>query len=148
MTRLFCLALMLFGLGACGENNAVNPMAPAAPPPTVNGIGELVDCGEIVIAENPRAVVSDQARAAQSIACFKNRYEKCNAPAFVSFREQNTSVIRRFTINPGASCQLTQALQTDPNSPPAVVDCKTARVENNALVIAGCSHLGDFILTP
>ncbi len=147
MTRLICFILALFGLSACGGDTFVPP-PPTAAPPTMAGIGELVDCGEIIVAGNPRVVVSDSVAAAQSIACFKNRYEKCNASAFLSFREQNTNVIRRFTLNPGAPCQLAQVLQTDPNSPPAVVDCKSARVENVTLIIEGCSHLGDFILQP
>jgi hypothetical protein len=56
---------------------------------------------------------------------------------------------RQFTVMPnGAACILRQALQTDPNSPPAVADCASVRIENNALRVEACSHLGDFTLTP
>lgn len=148
MTRLFCLALMLFGLGACGETNApvANPAPPTAAPPTAGPRGELVDCGEITLMGNAPMIISDQTRAAQAIACFKTSYEKCDSPAFLWLREAGTPIIRHFTINPGPPCQLTHVLQLNPNGAPAVADCKTLRVENESLHIIGCSHFGDFFV--
>jgi len=136
MTRLFCLALMLFGLGACGENDT----------PTLTAVLPTANCGEIVLGgDPPRATDKGAARTASS--CFAQAFQNCALTA-LTIQEPN-NVTRQFSIaRNGATCALRQAFQADANSPPAVVDCKTARFENNTLVIEGCSHLGDFILTP
>ncbi len=136
MTRFFCLVLMLFGLGACGSDNT----------PTLTTKLPEGNCGEIFLTGSPlRAMDAEAARSAS--ACFAQAFQKC-ASTSLTIQEPN-NVTRQFSIaRNGATCALRQAFQADANSPPAVVDCKTARLENNTLVIEGCSHLGDFVLTP
>lgn len=137
MTRLFCLALMLFGLGACGADNNT---------PTLTTVLPTADCGEIFLSgDPPRATDAAAARSASS--CFAQAFQACALTSLTIQEPDN--VTRQFSIaRNGAACTLRQAFQADANSPPAVVDCKTARFENNTLVITGCSHLGDFVLTP
>lgn len=135
MMRLFCLALMLFGLGSCGENDT----------PTLTTIRDG-NCGEIVLTGNSLRA-ADAAQARNASICFMQAFQNC-ASTTLTIREPN-NVTRQFSITRnGAACTLRQAFQADANAAPAVVDCKTARLENNALVIEGCSHLGDFTLTP
>ena len=136
MMRFFCLILTLLGLGACGDTDAT---------PTTILSGK--SCGEILLIGNPPRPIGDNyARAA--VSCLAHGFQICNAVS-LTIRETDTNVIRQFSVAPGgASCSIRQALQTDPNSPPAVVDCESALVENGALVVKACSHLGDFILTP
>lgn len=135
MIRLFCLVLMLFGLGACGSDNT----------PTLTTSLPEGNCGDIVLSGNPlRAADAEAARSASS--CFAQAFQKC-APTLLTIQEPN-NVTRQFSVaRDGAACTLRQAFQADANSAPAVVDCKTARLEKDALVIEGCSHLGDFVLT-
>lgn len=136
MTRLFCLALMLFGLGSCGENS----------PRVTTPVTFETFCGRLALSGNPlRANDADAARRAAD--CFVLAFQSCTLTS-LTVQEPN-NVTRQFSVvRDGSKCVLRQAFQADANSAPAVVDCKTARVENDALVIEGCSHLGDFILTP
>lgn len=136
MMRLFCLALMLFGLGSCGQNES-----PVLTPVTLETF-----CGKIAVSGNPpRANDADAARRAAN--CFVGMFQSCTLTS-LTIQEPN-NVTRQFSVvRNGATCALRQAFQSDSNSPPAVADCKTARIENDALVIESCSHLGDFILTP
>jgi hypothetical protein len=137
MSRLLCLALMLFGLGACSDANT----------PTTAPILVSNSCGDIAVSGTPPR--SNDANAARQAAnCFAQAFQACRAIT-LTVRETDSNVTRQFSIvSSGSSCTLRHALQTDANSPPAVADCASARLENNALVIASCSHLGDFILTP
>ncbi len=136
MTRLFCLALMLFGLGGCGDNT----------PQIQTPVTLETFCGKLTLSGNPpRAVDADAARRA--VDCFAFAFQSCTLTSLTI--EEPNGVTRQFSVERnGAMCVLRQAFQADSNSPPAVVDCKTARVQNGALVIQECSHLGDFILTP
>lgn len=136
MMRLFCLALMLFGLGSCDNTD----------PASVTLVLLANSCGEILVGgDPPRANNSNAAR--QSANCFVQSFQSCRATS-LTIRENNT-VTRQFTIEPNSStCTLRQALQTDPNSPPAVADCQRARMEKNTFVVESCSHLGDYRLTP
>jgi hypothetical protein len=136
MTRLFCLALMLFGLGACDASDT----------PTLTTSVREGNCGEIVLQGNPPRVI-DTASVQNSILCFLRAYQACAATA-LTIQEPN-NVTRQFSVaRNNSACVLRQAFQADANAPPAVADCKTARIENDALVIEACSHLGDFTLTP
>lgn len=136
MSRLLCLALMLFGLGACGDGFTL-----PAPSSAVSS------CGEILLTGTPLRA-SDSNAAQQAMRCFVQAYQGCAASSLM-VREANTNATRQFSIQPkGSSCTLREAFQSDANSPPAVADCKTARFEQNTLVIESCSHLGDFTLTP
>lgn len=135
MMRLFCLALMLFGLGSCDNTD----------PASVTPVLLANSCGEIFVGgDPPRANNSDAAR--QSANCFVQSFQICRATS-LTIREN--TVTRQFSIEPnGSGCTLRQALQTDPGSPPAVADCQRARMENNMFVVESCSHLGDYRLTP
>lgn len=136
MSRLFCLALMLFGLGGCGEGGTTpTPLLFAS------------TCGEIVLSGSP-VRAGDAGAARRSADCFVQAFDAC-APSSLTVRDTTNNSIRQFTIIPGASsCTLRQAFQSDPNSPPAVADCTGAQIKGNTLVITDCSHLGDFTLTP
>lgn len=126
---------MLFGLGACGD--ATSSTTPAL---IANS------CGEITLnsASHPR----DPNTARQAMDCFIQAYQDCS-PTSLMVRQANTTLTRQFSIIPGSSaCGIRQALQTDPNSPPAVGDCTGAQIQQNTLVIKSCSDLGDFSLTP
>ena len=136
MTRLLCLALMLFGLGSCGDDNT----------PTLTVIRDG-NCGEIVLSGNPPRA-ADLAAAQSSVQCFARAVSACSNTV-LTVRDASANMTRQFSVSRANNqCVVRQALQTDPNSPPAVVDCKTARIENSSLVVEGCSHLGDFTLTP
>lgn len=137
MTRLFCLALMLFGLGACDASET----------PTLTTAVREGDCGEIVLRGiPPRAAAAAAAQSAMQ--CFARAANAC-ANTTLTIREANTNVTRQFSISRANNqCRVRQALQTDPNAPPAVADCTSARIQNNTLIIEACSHFGDFILTP
>lgn len=127
---------MLFGLGGCGGGGTT---------PTPMLLGNT--CGEIVLRGSP-ARAADPSAAEQSANCFVEAFDAC-APSTLAVRDTTKNSFRQFTVVPGASsCTLRQALQTDPNSPPAVADCTGAQIKGNTLVITDCSHLGDFTLTP
>jgi hypothetical protein len=74
-------------------------------------------------------------------------WDSCTA-AVLTIRERATNVVRQFSVEPGTRCDLREALQPDPNSPPAVVDCASAEPAQGGLVVRSCSHLGDFTLIP
>lgn len=166
MMRLVCFALLLFGITACGssENNPQPATANSNPPtqvaisdgdatdapttPTTDESGALshIDCGDIAVNGNPPRALDKAEIVHAASACFAKAYASCTA-ATLTIHERDTKFVRQFTIEPGTKCDVRQALQPDPNSPPAVVDCESVRVENDQLMIARCSHLGDFILT-
>lgn len=172
MTRLFCAALLVLGLAACGDA-ADSPTVPtrvtgsetiiptvegeggaSVPPSAVasdtSGPGALAangSCGEIVLRGNPaRPVEGSALREAGN--CLADAFQACN-PIALTIRDETNNLIRQFSVNrEGTDCVLRQALQTDPNAPPAVADCQRVRAEGATLVVEGCSHLGDFTLTP
>lgn len=134
MERLLCIALMLFGLGACANSNSMtNEVAGSS-------------CGDLMLAGNPPRPTSSKV-AEQAKMCFANAYRACAART-LTVRQPETGTVRQFTVVAGTPCTLRQALQTDPNTPPAVADCTGVRLEDGTLVIQACSHLGDFRLTP
>lgn len=135
MSRLFCLALLLFGLGSCGE-----PIGSAITPTILTAL-----CGEIVVSGNPSHAASPDA-ALQSANCFAQSFQSCRATS-LTIRDTTNDLTRQFSISPDNSgCTLREALQTDPNSPPAVGDCKAVRMDNRTLLIQACSDFGDFTL--
>lgn len=170
MTRLFCAALLLLGLAACGESaddtavptrvigiettsptvegdasvptSTVTSSTPVPGAPAANG-----SCGEIVLRGNPARPVEESALR-EAGNCLADAFQACN-PIALTIRDETNNLIRQFSVNrEGTDCVLRQALQTDPNAPPAVADCQRVRAEGATLVVEGCSHLGDFTLTP
>lgn len=127
---------MLFGLGACGD--------PTGGTTTSTILSTL--CGEIVVSGNPsQAGAPDAALAAAN--CLAQSYQSCRATS-LTIVDTTNNLTRQFSVLPDTSgCTLRQALQTDPNSPPAVGDCKAISVENRTLLIKSCSDFGDFSLT-
>lgn len=84
MMRLFCLALMLFGLGSCGENDT----------PTLTTIRDG-NCGEIVLTGNSLRA-ADAAQARNASICFMQAFQNC-ASTTLTIREPN-NVTRQFSI--------------------------------------------------
>lgn len=107
----------------------------------------VIDCGEILVSGQPPSMVSDHALASGSTACFTEAYKACHA-ATLSVRDSSAGILRQFAIlaNSGSRCDLRQALQTDPNAPPATADCTGMRPQDDGLLIQGCSHLGDYLI--
>lgn len=144
MSRILCLILMLFGLGGCGNTPAT------ATTPTLSTLPALSNgapCGEITISGTPPHA-TDAIRARQAAACFAQAYQDCKSNT-LSIQDTTNNLFRQFTVETvNSGCALRQALQTDPSSPPAVADCEDVRFDNQTLIIASCSHLGDFTLTP
>jgi hypothetical protein len=127
---------MLFGLGACGESTS-GTITPAI-------LTAL--CGEIVVSGTPSRTSAPDA-ALQSANCFAQSFQSCRATS-LTIRDTTNNLTRQFSILPdNAGCTLREALQTDPNSPPAVGDCKGVQVDNRILLIQSCSDFGDFTLT-
>lgn len=137
MTRLFCLAMMLFGLGACNE----------ADTPTLAAVANE-NCGEFAIAANPPRFTSDRTAARISIACFVQAAATCSATT-LTVSESDRGMIRQFSVNPTANgCVIRQALQVNANAQPAVADCSAVEARGEGLVVSNCSHLGDFTFVP
>lgn len=134
MERLLCLALLLFGLNACGIP------ATATPGVLENGCGELTMMGS-----PPHPTDTKLAQAAGS--CLADAYHACRATS-LTIQQPDIHAVRQFTVVSGSRCTLRQALQTDPNEPPAIADCQNIAVTAEKIIIQGCSHLGDFELTP
>lgn len=131
MRRWLGLALIVCICAACGGRGLTVATAQG-------------NCGEIRLAGNPPLPTDAQA-ARQATACFVQAFQACT-PATLTIHETDDKV-RQFAVIAGSPCTLRQALQTDPNVAPAVADCANVRVNNGGLVVEGCSHLGDFILT-
>lgn len=172
MTRLFCMALMLLGLGGCGEANNGTTVPDQVPGtettvPTVKDgsdtsvPGPIVEtnipvpnalvangsCGEIVLRGNPARPMNESVLR-QAGNCLAQAFQACS-PTVLTIRDETNNLARQFSVSrEGTDCTLRQALQTDPNSPPAVVDCQRVRAYTTALVVEGCSHLGDYTLAP
>jgi hypothetical protein len=99
-----------------------------------------------VLTGNPPRPTSAKV-AEQAKFCFLESLRACS-PRALTVRETDKGTVRQFSIVKGERCILRQAFQASADTPPAVVDCAGARLENNALLVQGCSHLGDFVLTP
>lgn len=124
------------GVGTPGTS----PQQPGA------GDAEQIDCGEVAVSGSPpRAADGEGARTAAS--CFLKAVEACQG-AVLTVQEGDSGVVRQFTVEPDRQCVVREALQPDPSSPPAVVDCQRATAAAGGILIAGCSHLGDFTLSP
>lgn len=164
MSRLFCLALVLFGLVGCGESGTsttppasapnTNPTVAANPssnttsdPDATAPVASGETCGSVTVSGNP-ARASDANAARQAADCFVQAYQACRT-ATLTIQDTTNNLFRQFAIVPASNgCALQQALQTDPAAPPAIAACADARMENDTLVIESCSHLGGFLLTP
>lgn len=172
MTRLFCMALLVLSLTACGgakdgtaepaqvtESEATIPTVKdgsdtgiptfdaASSTPVPDGSAANGSCGEIVLRGNPaRPVKAGVLMEAGN--CLAQAFQACR-PTVLTVRDETNNLVRQFSVNrEGTDCVLRQALQTDPNTPPAVADCQRVRADSIALVVEGCSHLGDFTLNP
>ena len=173
MLRFILLCAAVMGLVACGANSqnsapgatraASNSTAAkeskGTPVVTADGSdtqptiifdnqganAERIDCGDVSIAGNPpRAADKDSAQLAA--ACFMSTFDACQ-PAILTFRESDTGMIRQFSVEQNQDkCLVRQALQPDPNSPPAIVECRAVELQDDKFQIQACSHLGDFIL--
>ncbi|HZQ07638.1 MAG TPA: hypothetical protein VFD70_13735 [Anaerolineae bacterium] len=160
------LILVLFSLVACGatENSdstasptstdsitvsdgAASP-APNSPTPDDSAAPrvESVDCGALSVSGTPPRASDAKALRAAS-ACFLKAVNTCQ-DATLTIRERDSGVVRQFTVESNAKCIIREAFQPDPNSPPAVVDCKSVIAQNDGIKISSCSHLGDFTITP
>ncbi|MBI4671702.1 MAG: hypothetical protein HY741_08560 [Chloroflexi bacterium] len=161
MTRGLCVLLLLVGLAACGSpergtlpTQVVSSDGSATPGSQIVPITNdaqaapaRMNCGEMTMAGNPPRALDNAETVRAAAACFVKAYASCT-PAALTIRERDTKIVRQFTVEPDAKCIVRQALQPDPNSPPAVVDCTAVRAEKSGLVITACSHLGDFVLIP
>lgn len=172
MTRLFCVALLALSLAACGGtsndtpfpthvtesettipivkdggNTNVPPSDGASSTPVPDAPAANDSCGEIVLRGNPPHPI-EEGVLEEAGNCLAQAFQTCR-PAVLTIRDEPNNLTRQFSVNPeGTDCVLRQALQTDPNTPPAVADCQRVRADSTALVVEGCSHLGDFTLNP
>ncbi len=165
MRRALCLLLLLVAFSACGtQATTLNDAGDSTTPVTVSAGGATprsnaptasagqsapihIDCGEIAMLGNPARVLDDAETVRAASACFVQASASCT-PAVLTIRERDTKIVRQFIVESGVKCLVRQALQPDPNSPPALADCESVRAEKNGLVISACSHLGDFVLSP
>lgn len=168
--RVALLALLIMALAACNSTVSAPELATVTPQkPTVTSVvsvsdgadspastettspklstagSETIDCGEVVLNGNPPHAASDSVQAAS--ACFLNAFNACQA-ATLTVRGPDSGVTRQFSIESAAKCLIHQALQPDPTSPPALVDCESVEPDGIGMTFSNCSHLGDFSVTP
>lgn len=125
--------------------NNLTPESSQAAVPTVDV--QSGSCGEIVLSGNP-ARPENEGILRNAGNCLAQAFQTCRATT-VTIHDTTNNVTRQFSVvGSGANCTLQQALQTDPNTPPAIADCQRVRAYTTAFVVEGCSHLGDFTLTP
>lgn len=128
------------------DGQAVATPSQSAPTTQVSKRSDaVIDCGEITVSGQPPRAVSDPVLASGSTSCFANAYKACRA-ATLSVRDQDAGMLRQFAVLGNSPCDLRQALQTDPNAPPATADCTGLHIQNDGLLIQGCSHLGDYFI--
>lgn len=169
--RAALFVLLIVGLAACNSAaNTPNPPTDTPVPPTNtpsivsfsdggdtpatepapqnNSVAgsETIDCGEVILKGNPaHAVSADSVKAAS--ACFLKAMSACQA-ATLTVRGPDEGLTRQFSIESAAKCIIHQALQPDPNSAPAVVDCESVTQQGDGILFSNCSHLGDFSIAP
>lgn len=118
------------------------PTETVAQPNSTTG-SETIDCGELAIFRGG----SSKEQVHTASACFLKAFSVCQS-ALLTVHQSSGGIVRQFSIEPGTKCFIREAIQPDPNSPPAVVDCTDANERQGDLVISWCSHMPDLTLSP